>query len=437
MRVPKLTQNGAKNHNQHTRMNQAIIITIGDELLIGQVVDTNSARIAQQLNKIGIGVLERVAVSDDKEHIKTSVENALAKSNIVILTGGLGPTKDDLTKDALNEFFGGALVVNEDVLNDVKEFFAKVKRPLLESNIKQAEVPSACKALRNKLGTAPGMWFDRDDKIVVSLPGVPFEMQAMMETSVLPELKKRFHQGGAIVHKTLMTCGIGESFLAEKIKDWENALPPHIKLAYLPNMMLVRLRLTAVGTDEEQLKREVETQVNAVLPLIEEYVYGTDEISLEETIGVMLKEKDAFVSTAESCTGGLIAHKMSGVQGSSEWFKGSIVSYAEEIKTTQLKVPKAIIDKHGVVSKQVAKRMAKRIAKKFGTQYGIGVTGWADPKTTPHDETPGLIWIGWWDGDRATAKSYVFPRNRQQNIEMATVMALDGLRKILTKPAEG
>jgi len=418
-------------------MNQAILITIGDELLIGQVIDTNSAWIAQQLNKIGIGVLERVAVSDDKEHIKSTVENALSKGNIVIVTGGLGPTKDDLTKDALNEFFESNLVVNDEVLNDVKEFFEKVNRPLLESNIKQAEVPSAAKALRNKLGTAPGMWFDRGEKVVVSLPGVPFEMQAMMDTQVLPELRKRFQHHGAIVHKTIMTCGIGESFLAEKIKDWENALPSHIKLAYLPNMMLVRLRLTAVGDNEERLRSEVEAQANALMPLIEEHVYGTDEITLEDVVGVMLQERDAQLSTAESCTGGLIAHKLTAVQGASEWFKGSIVSYAEEIKTSQLRIPEAIIKKYGVVSKQVAKRMAKRIARKFKTQYGVGVTGWADPKTTPHDETPGLIWIGWWDGDKATARSYVFPRNRQQNIEMATVMALEGLRKILMTPAEG
>lgn len=417
-------------------MNKVILITIGDELLIGQVLDTNSAWIAQKLNPLGLDVIERIAIADDIEQIKTSLEVALTKSNVVIITGGLGPTRDDLTKEALTQFFGSELVVNEDVLGDVKEFFEKVKRPLLEANIKQAEVPLACKPIRNKLGTAPGMWFDRDHQIVVSLPGVPFEMKGMMETYVLPELQKHFHQGVAIVHKTIMTCGIGESFLAEKIKFWEDALPSHIKLAYLPNMMQVRLRLTAKGNDEERLRREVETQANALLPLIEEFVFGTDDILLEDVIGVMLQERNAHLSTAESCTGGLIAHKLTAVQGASDWFKGSIVSYAEEIKTSLLRIPQAIIDKHGVVSKQVAKRMAKRAAKKLNTEYGIGVTGWADPKTTPHDETPGLIWIGWWDGKTATAKSYIFPRNREQNIEMATVMALDGLRKILMRPAE-
>ena len=413
-------------------MTKAAIITIGDELLIGQVIDTNSAWMAQKLNAIGIGVSERVAVGDDPEQIKRALAEALTRSDVVLLTGGLGPTKDDLTKDALNDFFGSQLVVNEDVRRDVVEFFTRAKRPMLDSNLKQAEVPANARALRNKKGTAPGMWFDFDAKVAVSLPGVPYEMKAMMEEHVLPELKNRFHQG-AIVHQTIMTCGIGESFLAEKIKDWENNLPQHVKLASLPHLSQVRLRLTALGHDENKLKHELEQLTKQVVPLIEDYVFGIGDISLEDVIGVMLQERGAFLSTAESCTGGFIAHKLTAVQGASEWFKGSMVTYATESKTELLGVSNHIVEKYGVVSEKVVKRMAKRVAKKFNTQYAISVSGWADPKTTSDDDPPGLIWIGWYDGKKASAKSFQFFRERMQNIEMATTMALDGLRKIILK----
>ena len=403
------------------------IVTIGDELLIGQVVDTNSAFIGQEMSKLGVRVHSRISVGDREEDILNALEQAQQIVDIILITGGLGPTKDDITKNVLCKFFGAKLVVNEEVLHDVKEIFTRLNRPMLETNLKQAEVPDNCLVLKNKNGTAPGMWFKKENKIFVSMPGVPYEMKAMLTESVIPELKKTF-SFPHIIHRTIMTCGIGESFLAELIKDWEENLPTHFRFAYLPSLNQLRLRMTVTGDDEAKLKQEIEEQERKLIPLIDKYVFGFDDEPLESVIGKMLLERKANIALAESCTGGYIAHKLTSISGSSAYFDGSLITYSYDAKENFLGVTHDTLLHHGAVSEETVREMVAGVKKKFNTTYAIAVSGIAGPDGGTPDKPVGTVWIALATPKEIIARKFFFHRNRIQNIEMTSVAALNMLR---------
>jgi nicotinamide-nucleotide amidase len=411
---------------------KAIIITIGDELLIGQVVDTNSAWIAQQLNSIGIDVYRRIAVGDVHEDILKALKEAEQSADVILTTGGLGPTKDDITKHAVNQYFGGILVMNSAILKQVTAFFTQLKRPMLESNIQQAMLPDNCIPIHNKNGTAPGMWFERNGKVFVSMPGVPFEMKAMMKDDVLPRLKKSV-KSQFIIHKTVQTAGIGESFLAEKIKDFENALPSNVKLAYLPNLSLIRLRLTGYGDDEVKLNEQLTTLQKELVKQAGEFVFWLEDEPIEQIVGKLLKQKNATLSTAESCTGGYIAHRITSVPGSSQYYIGSVIAYANEIKENMLGVKIETIEKYGAVSEETVLEMATNVRREMKTDYAIAVSGIAGPDGGTPEKPVGTIWVALADKDGVTAKKYFFNRMRMQNIELTTNYALLMLIRKLKK----
>lgn len=401
---------------------QATIITIGDELLIGQTIDTNSAWIAQQLNGFGINILRRVAVGDDRNAILNSLDEELKRNELVIITGGLGPTADDITKPLLAEYFGGKLVVNETVLAHVKDIFTKRKRPFLDVNLKQAEVPDVCTVLPNAMGTAPGMWFERDGKVVISLPGVPFEMVSIMEQEALPRLRKQF-SSDAITHRSIVTAGEGESFLADQIKDLEAALPAHIRLAYLPSYGMVRLRLTGHGADELQLIREVELRRDEIANRLNKYVIGLEDLPLEHILGKSLVSKGLTLGLAESCTGGFIAHRITQIMGSAQYFNGCIVCYHERVKEHLLGVSRKTIDKHGVVSEQVAQEMAEGARKVLKSDIGFGVTGWLSGSADDQVKV-GTVCIAINTKETSYSKTFQFHMDRLRNKELAVNMAL-------------
>lgn len=339
-------------------MISASIITIGDELLIGQVVDTNSAWMAQQLNNNGIWLKRRVAVGDNRNDIVNALKEESKSVEIILITGGLGPTADDITKPVLCEYFGGKMTVNKQAEENVLKIFRRLNRPIIERNLKQAEVPDNCKVIQNKRGTAPGMWFEKEGKIYVSMPGVPHEMKGMMTDDVIPALKTRFTLP-FILHRTLLTSGIGESWLAENIKEWETALPSYIKLAYLPNYGMVRLRITGTGEDKAVLEKELDTQFEHLKSLVKEWLVVDKDISLSQALAAVLKEKGQTISTAESCTGGYIAHLITLEPGASVYYKGSIVSYDNEVKEDLLKVDAGTLQTQGAVSEETVKQMVQ------------------------------------------------------------------------------
>lgn len=403
---------------------KATIITIGDELLIGQIVDTNSAWIARQLNAQGVSVHKRVAVADTREAIVCSLQEELPQADILLLTGGLGPTADDVTKPVLCDFFGGRLVVDEAVLAHVKDIFLRRNRPLLERNLKQAEVPDNCTVLFNGLGTAPGMLFEQDGKIIVSMPGVPFEMKGIMEEHVLPLLHSRFSKQQAIVHRNILTFGEGESFLAEKIKDIEDGLPAHIRLAYLPSPYSVKLRLTALGKDQAALEIETEHYRDEIAQRIGEHIVSFEDRPLEEILARLLLQKQYSIGLAESCTGGHIAHKLTQVPGSSQFFKGSIVCYATEIKVKVLGIDPALIRTYGVVSEATARAMAEAARTTLNTDIGLGITGILSAGAYEDTSAPGTLFIALSDGRQTLCKKYRLHYDRIQNKETATQIAL-------------
>jgi nicotinamide-nucleotide amidase len=403
---------------------KATIITIGDELLIGQVIDTNSAWIAQQLNAGGIAVQKRIAIADSKEAIVQTLTEELPQADILLLTGGLGPTADDITKPVLCEFFGGRLVIDEAVLTHVKNIFLRRNRPVIERNLKQAEVPDNCTVLFNKLGTAPGMLFEKEGRIIVSMPGVPFEMKGIMEHSVLPLLRQRIGSSRAIVHRTILTFGEGESFLAERIKDIETGLPPHIRLAYLPAPYSVRLRLTAQGENQQALEIETEHYRDEIAQRIREHVVSYEDLPLEAIVAALLTEKKLSIGLAESCTGGHIAHKLTQVPGSSGFFKGSIVSYATEIKTGILGIDAHLIQTQGVVSEATARAMAEAARTTLNTDLGLGITGILSAGAYEDQSDPGTLFIALSDGQQTLCRQYKLQYDRVQNKETATQIAL-------------
>jgi nicotinamide-nucleotide amidase len=409
----------------------ASIITIGDELLIGQVIDTNSAWMSRELNSIGVWVRRRIAIGDNREDIWNALDQESNESQIILLTGGLGPTADDITKALLCEYFGGQLIVDPKALANVKNIFERIlKRPMIDRNLKQAEVPDVCTVIQNKRGTAPGMWFEKEGKIFVSMPGVPHEMQGMMTGEVLPELKKRFILP-FIQHKTLLTAGVGESFLAEHIKSFESSLAPQVSLAYLPNYGMVRLRLTASGENEEKLKNELETQFDTLKKLVSEWMVIDEDLSLEHAIGKLLREKNKTLSTAESCTGGYISHLITSIPGSSDYFKGSVVSYSNEIKEKLLHVNPQTLQNAGAVSRETARQMAAGALAIFNTDYTIAVTGIMGPDGGSPENPVGTVWVAVGSKQDIEEQRFHFRFDRLRNIELTSSNALNLLRKII------
>ena len=410
---------------------RAVIITIGDELLIGQTIDTNSAWIAQKLNEQGIDVVRRVAVGDTAEAITEALDEELQKASLLILTGGLGPTSDDITKPLLCAYFNGVLRVNEEVLAHLKEIFARRNRPMLERNLKQAEVPDNCTVLFNRMGTAPGMWFEKNGKIIISLPGVPFEMKHIMEQEALPKLKQ-LHVSDAIIHRTIFTAGEGESYIAEKIIDIENALPPYIKLAYLPDSGFVRLRLTGKGSDKHAVEKEVAAGQLALIERLGNIIIATEDIPLEEVLGQSAKALNKTFGIAESCTGGYIGHFITQVAGSSAYFKGSIVSYDNEVKENVLGVKKDTITHNGAVSEQTVIEMAAGALKVLNVDYALAVSGVLGPEGGTERVKVGTVWMAVADKNRVIAKAHYFYYDRERNKEMAAKMGMLLLWKFIT-----
>ena len=396
----------------------AIIITIGDELLIGQTIDTNSAWIAQQLNPLGILVKRRIAVGDEKEDILDALNEARKLSDIIIITGGLGPTSDDITKPLLCEYFGGKLVLNEQVLAHVQSIFAKRNRPMLQSNTNQALVPDVCEVLFNEVGTAPGMLFKQAGKLFISLPGVPFEMQHIMTNHVIDRIREAF-QGPTITHRSLVTSGEGESFVAERLKTFEDNLPPSIKLAYLPKLNMVKLRLTGIDALEDDLNARFEELKDK----LSDIVVGEGDIEIEDMIHQILIQTNKTISIAESCTGGHIAARITSMKGSSNYFKGGIVPYAVESKINVLGIDVNIIDRTTVVSEETAITMALQCRKKFNTNYALSTTGYLE-KGDHNNE----VWIGLSSEKHSFAKKIITPYDREKNTILATNTALNLLR---------
>ena len=413
---------------------KAEIITIGDEILIGQIVDTNSAFIAKELNKIGVSVYQITSVQDDKTHILKAFEAAESTVDIVIITGGLGPTKDDITKKTLAQYFEDVLVYDEAVLDNIKHLWKHfVKQPLLQANIDQSLVLSKATALMNKSGSAPGMWIEKDNTIFISLPGVPYEMKALMNDEVLPRISKKFKRP-YILHKTLLTYGLGESVIAERIKEWESALPDSVKLAYLPNLGRVRLRLSSKGFDKAAIIKGVDAQIETLLPLINDIFVGYEEqSSIEQIIGNQLVKLGKTLSVAESCTGGKIAENITAYEGASAYFKGGIVAYATESKIDILKVDPKLIAAHSVVSSEVAEAMAQNVRKVFNSDYGIATTGNAGPSKGDSDAEIGTVCIAIATPNGVYSQEFNFGKQRLRVVQKAVTMAFTLFQKEIFK----
>lgn len=416
----------------------ASIITIGDELLIGQTIDTNSAFIAQELNKIGVWVRRRIAVGDVYDEIWQALDEEGENSDIIILTGGLGPTADDITKPLLCKYFGGKLVVNEEVLVHVKYLFEKVFRrsgTMLERNLKQAEVPDVCTVLKNKRGTAPGMLFrkkasSKGGALYISLPGVPHEMKGLMTDEVIPRLQKEFIMP-AIVHKTAFTAGQGESIIAELLKEFEPSLPPHIKLAYLPNYGMVKLRLTSVGNTKEAVENELLSYFEKLQELVKEYLVSNEDEELETVTGKILKAKGKTMGTAESCTGGYIAHLITSIPGSSTYYKGTVVSYANEIKENILGVKKETLKTVGAVSEETVKEMVAGTLNMLNVDYAVATSGIMGPDGGSQEKPVGTVWIAVGNREKTETMKLNLRFDRQRNISMTAAHALNFLRKFI------
>ncbi|MGC1205288.1 MAG: competence/damage-inducible protein A [Flavobacteriaceae bacterium] len=413
----------------------AEIITIGDELLIGQVIDTNSAFIAKQLNKIGISVYQITSIQDDKQHILQAFKDAESRVDVIIITGGLGPTKDDITKKTIAEYFNDTLVRNKEVLANIEAIWKKyVRQTLLQVNLDQALVPSKATVLMNKVGTAPGMWMDKNDKVFISLPGVPYEMKALIDNEVIPKLKDKYHCP-FILHRTLLVYGLGESTLAARIETWEDALPEHIKLAYLPSLGRMRLRLSSKGFDEQKIKDDVQLQIDHLIPLIKEEFVGFEEedASIESIIGKQLTKIGKTIATAESCTGGKIAERFTANSGASAYFKGSVVSYATDSKINILGVSKEDINAYSVVSSQVAESMAQHVLELFKTDYAIATTGNAGPTKGDSDVEVGTVFIAIATKNKVFSEKFMLGNGRLKVINKGANTAFEMLLKEIFK----
>ena len=405
---------------------KAELITIGDEILIGQIVNTNSVFLAKALNDIGIEITQITSISDKKDDIIGALKLSEKRAKLVILTGGLGPTSDDLTKQTLCSYFNDKLIKNKEILDHIEEIFKKyVTTPINEQNRKQALLPSKAKIFKNNYGTASGMWFEKNGQVIISLPGVPFEMKSLMTNEVIPKLQNYFTRP-FIVHKTIITYGLGESAIAEIISIWENSLPDDLKLAYLPNLGRVRLRISGKGPDRKSINDKIDKEIEKLLPLIKDIFVGYEDVSsFEEKIQAQFLLKNKTLSLAESCTGGEISARLAKVAGASKYFVGSIISYQTQSKSDLLSVPKNIIEKNSVVSKQVAEMMAQNVRKKFNSSLGVATTGNAGPSKGDSDAEIGTVWIAISSDKRIISERFTFGKHRERVIGKAVNKALE------------
>lgn len=413
---------------------KATIITIGDEILIGQIVDTNSGFIAKSLDRIGVEIHEMISISDNKQHILDTFLKLQNTVDLVVITGGLGPTKDDITKKTFCDYFEDELVVNQDVLTHVTQLIEGFyKRTITQINKDQALVPSKCTVLHNQVGTAPGMWMKKENTVFISLPGVPFEMKYLVENEIIPKVVKEYKRP-YILHKTILTYGQGESMVAERIEEWENNLPEFIKLAYLPAPGRVRLRLSARGTDKEKLEAAIEANVNSLDAIIHDIIVGfDDDETIEVVVGRLLKKQLKTIATAESCTGGKIAEILTSIPGASTYFKGSVVSYATEVKINVLGVSESLIQEHSVVSAEVASAMALRVKQMMQTDYAIATTGNAGPTKDDTDAAVGSVFIALATPNEVIVEEFNFGQPREKVIDRATIKSLEMLQKEILK----
>ncbi|WKN31329.1 competence/damage-inducible protein A [Porifericola rhodea] len=408
----------------------AEVITIGDEILYGQTLDTNTHWMGQKLNALGIKIIRKVSIGDSSEEIISALDDASRRADIILITGGLGPTKDDLTKYTLASYFGMELKRDEASLMHIKTLFESRGRTITPTNEKQADLPDGCTIITNRMGTAPAMWFEKEGKVVVSMPGVPYEMKTIMEEQVLPRIKDKFALP-VIFHQMIQTVGIGESWLSDKIEDWENNLPAHIRLAYLPSFGNVKLRLTAVGEQLDQLKADVQAEVDKLLPQIEEYVFGMGDISLEEAVGDMLLAQGKTVALAESCTGGYVAHRLTSRAGSSAYFQGALVPYHNQFKNEVLHVQSDTLEKYGAVSEQTVIEMAQNIRKMMNADFGLASSGIAGPGGGTDEKPVGTVWIAVADEQSIVTHKLMLSKDRELNIKLTNVALLNLLRKQL------
>ena len=410
----------------------AELLTIGDEILYGQIVDTNSQWMSIELDKVGIKVIRKTTVGDQEDEILTAFAEAEKRADIILITGGLGPTSDDLTKPLLAKYFNCELQIHEEALAEVTAFFKSRGREMTELNRQQAALPTCCIKITNPIGTAPGMWFEREGKIFMSMPGVPHEMKRMMTERVIPKLKETFRTP-AIYHKVIRTIGIGESFLADKLSSWEKALPEHIKLAYLPSLGEVKLRLTGFSDSAVNLESEINEWAEKLKPLAGEYIYGYGDESIEIVIGKMLRERKLTLSMAESCTGGYLTHLITSIPGCSDYFLGSMVPYAYEIKMRQLGVKPEVLEKYGAVSEPTIIEMANIVRAKFNTDIGVATSGIAGPGGATPEKPVGMVWIAYSDKHQTITKKLQISPDRMINIRMASAAVLNLIRVSLPK----
>ena len=406
------------------------IITIGDEILIGQIVDTNSSFMAKELSKMGFSIAHMVAVADRKEEIQLALEESFNKSNLILITGGLGPTKDDITKNVLSDFFEMHLVFDPSVFTDVENIISHRANAINDLNRQQAYVPDGCTVIHNKVGTAPAMWFEKHNHIVVSMPGVPQEMKWLMENEILERLKN-YYQTPAIIHENVIVCGYPESVLAEKIEDWEDKLPDFISLAYLPNLSFVKLRLSGILTDKQELKGIMSQQIEKLTVLLGDAIFAYEDTPMEVLIGRWLKEKNKTLSVAESCTGGNMAHLITSVSGSSDYFCGGVVAYSNQIKQSVLGVPVNLLEKYGAVSQQVVESMAQNVMNLMHTDFGVATSGIAGPLGGTEEKPVGTVWICVCSKGEIKSKCFRFGNIRERNIERATYAAFTMLKEII------
>ena len=409
---------------------QAEIITIGDEILIGQITDTNSAWMARELNQIGVYVAQITSISDDKQAIIEAVDRALSRYSLVLITGGLGPTNDDITKKTLCDYYGTELVRDDKILAMINDRLTRRGVPMNELNCDQALVPKDCDVIANNYGTAPGMWFERDNRVLVSMPGVPYEMKGLMRDVILGRIAKKFIRE-SIIHKTIMVQGLAESVLAMRLSEWEMALPQCVKLAYLPSPGVVRLRLSLQGADEQELEKIAHEQISKLQLIIPEHIFGYDDEPLEQIVGAILRERKQSMATAESCTGGNIAHVITSHAGSSDFFKGGVVSYSNEVKESLLGVPHEDLLSYGAVSEQVVRQMAQGARSALNADYSIATSGVAGPSGGTDEKPVGTVWIAVAGPQGCYSEKFIFSNQRSRNIRMATLTGLNLLRRIL------
>ncbi len=405
----------------------AELLTIGDEILYGQIVDTNSQWMSVELDKVGIKVIRKTAIGDNENEILTAFAEAEKRADVVLITGGLGPTSDDITKPCLAKYFNCEVKIHDEALAEVTEFFISRGREITEINRQQAALPICCTKITNPIGTAPGMWFEKNGKIFMSMPGVPHEMKRMMTERVIPKLLQTF-QMPKIIHKVIRTVGIGESFLADKISSWEKSLPPHIRLAYLPSLGEVKLRLTGFGDAPEKLQAEIDSLSETLKPLAGDYIYGYGEDPLEVVIGNTLRSKKLTLSVAESCTGGYVSHLITSVPGCSDYFRGSMIPYDYEIKMRQLGVKPETLEKYGAVSEPTISEMANNVRAKFNTDIGVATSGIAGPGGATPDKPVGTVWIAYSDKYQTVTKKLQLSKDRAINIRLASAAVLNLIR---------